>query len=275
MSWLNFIFKGSAPNDKTGTPARQAADIINNNFSFLESKIIEIQSPDGVLKKGNINTDGLNVDVLADAFEWQINQVKFLDNPAYHTVLDAATDGYHRKDVLLGNNTGGYNIFKGEEDPTSASEPNLFPQGTIKLGVIDVFGAVITGSVPVDISGKEDKNNKNQPNGYAGLDSSGKVLRNLLPYDVVDKQINIESSTNVNPNWNGQTIIFKSSCTITVTGTLPDEFSFNAITLEGVSVTWAKVTPYLWRFGTPPVTPEKSYLNFTRIGSTNDIIIGA
>ncbi|WP_119792028.1 SGNH/GDSL hydrolase family protein [Flavobacterium anhuiense] len=183
---LNYINKGSAANDKTGTPARQAADIINGNFDYLDNRIVSLENPDGVLKSGEIDTDVLNVDVAADAFEWQIDQVKFLDNPAFHAVLDAATDGYYRKDVLLGDNTGGYNIFKGDEDPTSATEPSLFPVGTIKLGVIDVYGAVITGSIPVDVGGKEDKANKNQPNGYAGLDSSGRVLSSLLPSYVDD-----------------------------------------------------------------------------------------
>jgi hypothetical protein len=37
-------------NDKTGTTARQAADIINGNFNLLDNKITALQSPDGVLK---------------------------------------------------------------------------------------------------------------------------------------------------------------------------------------------------------------------------------
>ncbi|OXB01755.1 hypothetical protein B0A75_04755 [Flavobacterium oncorhynchi] len=147
---LQDLFIGSAPNDKTGTPARQAGQMINDNFAYLNSRITTIQSPDAVLKRGNIETSVLNVHVDADAFEWRIAQIEFLDNPVYDVVLDAATDGYYRKDVLLGNNTGGYNIFKGNEDPTSATEPNLFPNGTIKLGVIDVYGAAITGSIVAD-----------------------------------------------------------------------------------------------------------------------------
>ncbi|WP_281225359.1 hypothetical protein [Flavobacterium aquiphilum] len=146
------IFKGTVVGDKTGTPARQAADVINGNFALVDSRITALENPDAVLKKGNIDTDGLNVHVDELAFEWRISQMEFTENPEYNVTLDAATDGYHRKDVLLGNNTGGYNIFKGNEDATSATEPNLFPVGTIKLGVIDVYGATITGSTPVDLS---------------------------------------------------------------------------------------------------------------------------
>jgi hypothetical protein len=45
----NEIFKGTAANDKTGTPARQAADIINGNFTILIIRYCFTVS-DGVLK---------------------------------------------------------------------------------------------------------------------------------------------------------------------------------------------------------------------------------
>lgn len=228
MSLLSWIFKGSAPNDKTGTPARLAADMINNNFAYLEDRIINIENPDGVLKSGNIDTDGLNVDVAADAFEWQIDQIKFSDTPDFHAVLDAATDGYYRKDVLLGNNMGGYNIFKGEEDPTSATEPNLFPNGTIKLGVIDVYGALISGSIPVDVSGKEDKANKNQPNGYAGLDGAGKIYNSQLPVfnsdNVAEGALNKYSTLTLVMSYILTGISFSTGTSIVATDTILSAF---------------------------------------------------
>ncbi|WP_369616907.1 hypothetical protein [Flavobacterium sp. CFS9] len=148
---IKYINIGVSPNDKTGTPARQAGQIINDNFDYLNNRIATVQNPDMVLKKGDIETNGLNVHVDADAFEWRINLLEFVDNPEYNAVLDSAEDGYYRKDVLLGNDTGGYHIFKGVEDPVSATEPNLFPNGTIKLGVIDIYGATVIGVVvPID-----------------------------------------------------------------------------------------------------------------------------
>jgi hypothetical protein len=45
----NEIFKGTAANDKTGTTAQQAADIINGNFTYLIIRITVYQSPDGVV----------------------------------------------------------------------------------------------------------------------------------------------------------------------------------------------------------------------------------
>lgn len=90
----------------------------------------------------------------------------------------------------------------------------------------------------------------------------------------IDTQIEIGANTTVQNSWNGQTILFTTSCTITVPSSLPNSFSFNAITLSGVTVTWAITAPFTWLFGTPINTTEKSYLNFTRRGSTNSIIIG-
>lgn len=165
------IFVGSAANDKTGTPARQGGQIINENFAYLNGEIVKINNPDAVLKIGNIEADELNVHVDADAFEWRIDQVDFIDNPEYDVVLDAATDAYYRTDVLLGNNTGGYNIFKGDEDPVSASEPNLFPVGTIKLGLIHVFGDIITG-ITTDLIGYEKVTNKQNS---LAIDGTGKL----------------------------------------------------------------------------------------------------
>jgi hypothetical protein len=68
------IFKGAVANDKTGTPARQAADIINGNFTILDNKITALQSPDGVFKSGAVVITGLNGAIAATALhgEWVV-----------------------------------------------------------------------------------------------------------------------------------------------------------------------------------------------------------
>lgn len=119
-----------------------------------------VEDPDVVLKYGDIETDALHVHVAAAAFKWRLNHVDFLTPPVYNKNLDAAADGNYRTDVLLGNTAGGYQILKGEEDPVSAGEPTNLPNGTIKLGLINVFGTVITGII-IDVNGfitKEEKN---------------------------------------------------------------------------------------------------------------------
>jgi hypothetical protein len=90
---------------------------------------------------------------------------------------------------------------------------------------------------------------------------------------IKDNQIEVGTSTNVLGSWDGQTIIFTSSCTITIPATLPSSFSFNAITLAGVNLTFQITAPFTFLFGTPSVITERSYLNFTRRGITNSIII--
>ena len=90
---------------------------------------------------------------------------------------------------------------------------------------------------------------------------------------VKDNQIMVSGNETVQENWNGQTIIFAENGKITVPETLPVKFSFNAITMPAVTVNWAITTPFVWLFGEPNPTPEKTYLNFTRVGSTNNIIL--
>ena len=92
---------------------------------------------------------------------------------------------------------------------------------------------------------------------------------------VKDNQISISESTTIEASWNGQTILFTGNGTITVPATLPEEFSFNAITMPTVSIDWAITSPFVWMFGAPSITPEKTYFNFTRVGATNNIILSA
>ncbi|MCV9926371.1 hypothetical protein OIU83_01810 [Flavobacterium sp. LS1R49] len=88
-----------------------------------------------------------------------------------------------------------------------------------------------------------------------------------------DKQITVLGSTTIKDSWNGQTILFTGSGTITVPENLPEEFSFNAITMPTVTIDWTITSPFVWMFGTPSITPEKTYFNFTRVGNTNQIIL--
>lgn len=234
---------------------------------------------------------------------WRISNVYYSKSGETKEDIPFAATGLNRFDNLLMNTLNQIVIQRGTETAGIAIAPTK-PLNTIILSQIYVTDNTVGDpTIPVDVSNKLDKGgyqgtaadlvlaiqiinssekttcNDNDKIGIADSEDSNKTkfwkFSTFKKYfQAKDKQIEIDSSTDVHISWNGQTIIFKASCTITVRGTLPDEFSFNAITLEGVSVAWAKAAPYLWRFGTPPVTPEKSYLNFTRIGSTNDIVIG-
>lgn len=87
-----------------------------------------------------------------------------------------------------------------------------------------------------------------------------------------DNQIEINSSMDVQNSWNGQTILFTSSCTINVPNTLNSSLMFPFRTLTGVNVTWAIATPFFWET-VPTTIPEKTVGNFMRRGGTNTIIL--
>ncbi|CAC9975549.1 hypothetical protein [Flavobacterium panici] len=89
----------------------------------------------------------------------------------------------------------------------------------------------------------------------------------------IANQVEIATSQTIPSSWHGKTILFTTSCTITVPASLPASFIFNGITLPGVSVTWAITTPHTWLFGTPSVTAEKQIFTFTKRGSTNSILL--
>jgi len=90
---------------------------------------------------------------------------------------------------------------------------------------------------------------------------------------IKDKQIIINGDIDVQENWNGQTIIFKSSGVVRMPIINTEEFSFNAITLEGVNLTWQWANQIEWVFGEPEITSEKKYFNLTKLGNTNQIIL--
>lgn len=195
--------------DRGGYPGT-SQDIVN--------LIEDAQLPDTVLKYGDIITDDLNVHVSAADFQWRINKVNFLTASEYDDVIDPATDNFYRTDALLGNNAGGYQILKGIEDPASSSEPTELPTGTIRLGLIHVFGATIT-TVIVDVSGFITKASK----GFIRLLYAGNV--DVVPVDDKSylkfepgmlslKSLQIDDPNNI---YHGRDFIIKNGTTLPVT----------------------------------------------------------
>ncbi|TPG41966.1 hypothetical protein [Flavobacterium pectinovorum] len=117
----------------------------------IDDRLSAIENPDRVLKFGTITLTGLNITIPANAFVWVLNKISYLSSDAYSETISAATTGMYRNDIVVGNNLGTYQIIQGLEGTTgtAAAEPSV-PIGTIKLGFISVFGAIITdsGSAP-------------------------------------------------------------------------------------------------------------------------------
>jgi hypothetical protein len=140
---MDKIFLGTVAGDKTGTPAREAGKIINDNFTLLENNVNKISFPDIVLKTGVITIVGLNGSIEPEAFSWRINNFTFLPALGFTFTLDVAANDNYRIDAVLGTITGSYNIFKGTESATAAVPPTVFPANTIFLGYIYLFGNTV------------------------------------------------------------------------------------------------------------------------------------
>lgn len=97
-------------------------------------------------------------------------------------------------------------------------------------------------------------------------------LQGLPTLAIIDEQIEISANSNVLDAWNGKTILFTASCTITVPATLINSLMFAFRTLAGVTVTWAITSPFVWN-ATPAPTPQNTVGNFMRRGSTNTIFL--
>lgn len=106
------------------------------------NKINALSLPDTVLKTGEIMVNGLNVAIVANGFQWRLNQQSFLATPAFSRVMPAATEGFKRTDNLEGDDTGNYFIVPGVEDEFAAPAPAT-TEGRIVLASIPVFGGAI------------------------------------------------------------------------------------------------------------------------------------
>jgi len=86
------------------------------------------------------------------------------------------------------------------------------------------------------------------------------------------QQYEVSTSQNALPEWNGNTVIFTSACTITIPSSLPSEYSFNGITLNNVSVFLGITSPFTWAFGPPTKIHQRQMFNVIRQGSSNNIL---
>ncbi|SEO96151.1 hypothetical protein SAMN05444671_3878 [Flavobacterium sp. CF108] len=141
-----------------------------------------------------------------------------------------------------------YNRIKVADLEKNESNKTLITNGFGELefsNLKTINGESLVGSGNIDLSNKQD----------------------------IANQVEVATSQTIPSSWHGKTILFTTSCTITVPASLPASFIFNGITLPGVNVTWAITTPHTWLFGTPSVTAEKQIFTFTKRGSTNSVLL--
>lgn len=109
------------------------------------------------------------------------------------------------------------------------------------------------------------------------LISLGKIQKQLNDINAskqdISNQIEVTLPATVLSTWNGKTVLFTSTGTLTVPSTLADSFIFNGITLTGVTLSWAITSPKTWLFITPSPIIEKQIFTFTQRGATDSIMI--
>jgi len=108
----------------------------------LDLRIAEIENPDAILKDGEAPLTDDTINVIALAFEWRLNQVEYTNAASYSVVINPATEGMTRTDILVANALGTFQIIEGVESVDIAVKPEALPN-TIEIRSIDITGAVI------------------------------------------------------------------------------------------------------------------------------------
>lgn len=129
------IFIGDASNDKTGKPARQAGQIINANFAYLDAKISNVDKI--IAQTGHLKI-GQDLTYNAD-WVWHINGLQYTNPVAIEFVaIPFTSSGKERFDVFALTTSNTFLRIAGpESDPGIVDMPDL-PVDMIQAGVIKV-----------------------------------------------------------------------------------------------------------------------------------------
>jgi len=143
------IYKGAAPNDKTGTPARQAAQIINDNFAYLDNKITR---KDGILVSTGFTV--LDNDITYNAFwQWIIDTVDYTNPVDVVINFPFATTGNSRLDLVALTTSNTFIRIAGTESDSNPISPPL-PENMLQVGFV-LVADVAVGSPTPPIIGSE------------------------------------------------------------------------------------------------------------------------
>lgn len=116
---------------------------------ILDDRITALENPDTVLKYSDNTTEtllGLNLSLLADAYEWRINQIVTDNASAYNTTLTSASDGFYKFALLQGNVNGTYSIKYSAETAGIGSIPAA-DINNIALRAYLIFGNIVDNPI--------------------------------------------------------------------------------------------------------------------------------
>lgn len=114
---------GAAPNDKTGTKARVAGQIINANFAYLEGKIDNV---DKIVSETGFSLVDLVFTINA-FWEWNLNGIGYTNPEAVSINIPLCASGKKRIDYIVPNSSNTFTIISGIETtgiPAAPSIPN-------------------------------------------------------------------------------------------------------------------------------------------------------
>jgi hypothetical protein len=137
------IYKGLVANDKTGTPARTAAQIINDNFTYLDNKITR---KDGIVESTGMVESGQDK-TLNLYWRWIIDTIDYT-NPA--TVLlnfPYAAAGKMRLDIVALTTSNTAIRIAGPESDSNPATPTL-PDNMIEAGLVLVTDSMVGDVTP-------------------------------------------------------------------------------------------------------------------------------
>lgn len=140
------IYRGAAENDKTGTPARQAGQIINDNFAYLDGKI---SNKNQIITPGTFLLSGQNLTIYA-GWVWSINGQEFTNPLDVVINFPYAATLKQRLDRVVFNTSNTFTKVPGIE---SESNPVATPApvDTIDFGITLVTdGSVGDPSIPIE-----------------------------------------------------------------------------------------------------------------------------
>lgn len=272
---------------ETGAPNKT---LITNQKGELEFSIASKQDLQSVLETGNSATKNM----------WIGNEGKqiFVGAESEDAVQlgSGGMAGLSRKSTFIGKNAGngtiqemvtalGYYAGAGNQHPRAiilgASGGTVYTTAPnqLAIGTNDSYKTIrFNTDVPIDLnlnfpstSGTlVTSNNFKTVNGES-IVGTGNI--DLSKKQDIANQVEVSASQTIPTDWHGKTVLFTTSCTITVPASLLESFIFNGITLPGVNVTWAITAPHTWLFGTPSVTAEKQIFTFTKRGNTNSVLL--
>lgn len=164
----NFLLPTDTTNFKHGFAGIGTTAYIGNGSKWTAISGGSTPVTNGLVQVDSIRaTDTLEVTIYATDSTpaiWRISGVEYsFDRDSVFTIT-AATTGYFRKDIIVGNASGSYQLIQGVEATTTAVQPAT-PANTVLITVVDVTGSSVVPPAP-DLSGFAQLNSDNT---YTGL----------------------------------------------------------------------------------------------------------